>query len=292
MVTSDAIYVGLTHTQHYSATKAALESGKAVLCEKPLTTSVAKTQSLIETSRKNKTLLVEAMWSAFCPPYLRIRQLVEQCQPICANATFTLAFPPRPPRPDSPEIGYNSSMFGIGIYALHFATTVFGRSPKIVNASGRLDENLVDRGVSVSLHYENKAKEVCLVNLIVDTQTGGPDDCVAMIQCKPGNELGITAIEVGPKFWMPERIAIHKSDGTIEEEKFPLPPLKDQRYAEDEFAFINSHGLAYEADAFADAFAKWKSSGTLEHELRSHADTISDAETIEQILKTVREQNA
>lgn len=55
----DAIYVSTPHLQHEAYVHKAIEAGKAVLCEKPLTTSAAQTHSLCELAKDRGVLLVE-----------------------------------------------------------------------------------------------------------------------------------------------------------------------------------------------------------------------------------------
>ena len=48
----DAVHICTPNAQHFSMTKEALESGKHVLCEKPLTTSVSEGQELVSLAAK------------------------------------------------------------------------------------------------------------------------------------------------------------------------------------------------------------------------------------------------
>lgn len=57
----DAIYIATPHVFHFEQTKAALEAGKAVLCEKPICVSAAQTQELVDIAQKNGVFLMEAM---------------------------------------------------------------------------------------------------------------------------------------------------------------------------------------------------------------------------------------
>jgi dihydrodiol dehydrogenase / D-xylose 1-dehydrogenase (NADP) len=56
----DAVYIGTVHTTHAELAIAALEAGKAVLCEKPVTPTVADTQRVIAVAREQKRPLLEA----------------------------------------------------------------------------------------------------------------------------------------------------------------------------------------------------------------------------------------
>lgn len=72
----DAVYVGTVHTAHVSLATAALAAGKAVLCEKPLSTSVADTERLLAAAEASGLPLVEAFKYRFGPFPDRMRQIV------------------------------------------------------------------------------------------------------------------------------------------------------------------------------------------------------------------------
>jgi predicted dehydrogenase len=68
----DALYIPLPNTLHAEWTIAALQAGKPVLCEKPLTSSLAETEQVLEVARQTGTLL----WEAFVFPFHRQMDLV------------------------------------------------------------------------------------------------------------------------------------------------------------------------------------------------------------------------
>jgi predicted dehydrogenase len=62
----DAIYVAVPNTFHAEWTSRALEAGKAVLCEKPLSVWSAQTAAVLETARAIPGAL---LWEAFVFPF-------------------------------------------------------------------------------------------------------------------------------------------------------------------------------------------------------------------------------
>jgi len=73
----DGVAVLLPHSLHWPVAKAALEAGKHVLVEKPMTTSVAEALELIETAKRTGRKLAIAYQRAYLPEYLYARQAVE-----------------------------------------------------------------------------------------------------------------------------------------------------------------------------------------------------------------------
>ena len=53
------MYVGIIHPTHYTCVKLMLDSGKSVVCEKPLTMNVRDTLSLTELSKERGIFLME-----------------------------------------------------------------------------------------------------------------------------------------------------------------------------------------------------------------------------------------
>lgn len=63
----DVVYVGTPHSHHFQHVMLALEAGKHVLCEKPLTVNAQQAKILCEEARKRKLFLLEAVWTRYLP---------------------------------------------------------------------------------------------------------------------------------------------------------------------------------------------------------------------------------
>lgn len=71
---SDVAYIGALNPYHYELSKLFLESGKHVLCEKPLCLNFKQSESLINIARKENLFLMEAVWSRFSPLYVSLEK--------------------------------------------------------------------------------------------------------------------------------------------------------------------------------------------------------------------------
>lgn len=71
------VYISTVNTQHYPWAKAALESGKHVICEKPCTTSAAHTKELFALARQKGLFFMEAEKMLFLPAILETRRRIE-----------------------------------------------------------------------------------------------------------------------------------------------------------------------------------------------------------------------
>lgn len=72
----DAVYIATVHTTHLPLATAALAAGKAVLCEKPLTTSVADTRAMLQAADEAQVPFLEAFKYRFGPLAVALRAVL------------------------------------------------------------------------------------------------------------------------------------------------------------------------------------------------------------------------
>ncbi|HEV3341883.1 MAG TPA: Gfo/Idh/MocA family oxidoreductase [Pirellulales bacterium] len=72
----DAVYISLPNALHREWTIAAARAGKHVLCEKPLATSVAEVDEMVDAARRQGVVLQEAVMMRYHPQTLQLRELV------------------------------------------------------------------------------------------------------------------------------------------------------------------------------------------------------------------------
>src|SRR3954451_15929763 len=74
----DAVYIATPHSLHAENALMALAAGKPVLCEKPFTINARQAEAVIQLARTKKLLLMEAMWTRFLPPIVRLREMLAE----------------------------------------------------------------------------------------------------------------------------------------------------------------------------------------------------------------------
>lgn len=74
---SDAIYIRSLPECHYKQIKLALESGKHVLCETPITLTALQTEKLFQIAKNNKLILMEALKTAYATAFSRLLLLIK-----------------------------------------------------------------------------------------------------------------------------------------------------------------------------------------------------------------------
>lgn len=74
----DIVYVASPHSHHFQHTMMALEAGKHVVCEKPITVNASQAKILYETAKAKKLFLLDAVWTRYFPLSIQIRDLIKK----------------------------------------------------------------------------------------------------------------------------------------------------------------------------------------------------------------------
>lgn len=74
----DTIYVALPNFLHYAFAKKALEHGKNVIIEKPVTANAAELKELIKIAEAKNLIILEAMNIHYLPAYLRLKEYLPE----------------------------------------------------------------------------------------------------------------------------------------------------------------------------------------------------------------------
>ena len=73
----DAVYIASPHETHYNYIIAALEQGKHVLCEKPMTLNKDEACRAFSAANKLGPVLMEGLKTAYCPGYEKLLEVVK-----------------------------------------------------------------------------------------------------------------------------------------------------------------------------------------------------------------------
>ena len=136
---ADVLYIATPHTSHCELTLAALNSGKAVLCEKPAGIDADEVKTMIAAAKANKAFFMEALWSRFNPSIVKVKELVESGQLgdiafLNANFGFYALDRPEDGRLLNPDLA-GGSLLDIGIYPIFLAYLILGKPDNIEAAS-------------------------------------------------------------------------------------------------------------------------------------------------------------
>ena len=136
----NTVYISTVNSQHYRWAMAALEAGKHVVCEKPMTTSAEETKALFAKAREKQLFLMEAEKMLFLPTILHVKERIDAGElGQMYMAELSHSFP----------ASYNGWMFdeaagggpvlSSGIYAVQLLQFLFGSFKEIGGRKSALD---------------------------------------------------------------------------------------------------------------------------------------------------------
>ncbi|HXB57608.1 MAG TPA: bi-domain-containing oxidoreductase [Vicinamibacteria bacterium] len=130
----DVLYVATRHNLHYEIAKAAVEAGKAVFVEKPMTMTAAEGRDLAEAVVREKALLTVGFNRRFSPHAARLKELLTT---VAAPKTLIYrvnagALPPEHWLLDPAEGG--GRLLGEGVHFFDFLAFLAGAGAKRVRA--------------------------------------------------------------------------------------------------------------------------------------------------------------
>lgn len=162
----DIVEVNTPHHLHKKFVVEALEAGKHVACQKPIATSIADAQAMIEASKRSKGKLRILENFVFYPPYVKAKELIESGEigePLTVRFKLgTALFGSRwvPLRSElwhlmESERGMGQAVFDDGYHKLSMAIHFFGA---IESVKGFIDRSFVyaDEPAQLIWRYKNK----------------------------------------------------------------------------------------------------------------------------------------
>ena len=202
----DIVYVATPHAQHAPIVGAALDIGRAVLCEKVFTTSLSDTEQLVQRARDRRIFCMEAMWTRFTPLVARTRQIIAdggigELRTVVADLGFVA---PRDPRHRlwDPVLG-GGAMLDLGVYPVAFAQMVLGE-PEKVAAHGSISPEGVDAEAGLLLGWDGGAHALLDISLLA--HSAGAATVI-------GTRGRLT---LSPRFHHPTRLVHTGVDGSVQ----------------------------------------------------------------------------
>lgn len=151
----DAVYNPLPNGLHGRWTRAALEAGKHVLCEKPFTANAAEARDIAALASSTGQVVMEAFHYRYHPLMRRMEEIVASGElGVLVRVQAAMCFP----LPVFSDIRYNYDLAGgatmdAGCYAVHLVRTLGGSTPRVVSAEATMHDARVDRAMSAELVF-------------------------------------------------------------------------------------------------------------------------------------------
>ncbi|BBX09186.1 Gfo/Idh/MocA family protein [Mycolicibacterium aichiense] len=151
----DAVYNPLPNGLHGRWTRAALEAGKHVLCEKPFTANAAEAREITDLAAESDRVVMEAFHYRYHPFAVRAEEIIASGElGTLQRVDVAFCFP----LPKFSDIRYNFALAGgatmdAGCYAVHMLRTFGGSTPEVVSAQAKLHTPQVDRAMRAELRF-------------------------------------------------------------------------------------------------------------------------------------------
>lgn len=160
---AECVYIASPNALHYAQSKRLLESGKHVICEKPITVTPAEFSELCELADRNKLVYIEAIMYMHSPVRAKLREALDDIGKVwTAHFDFSQYSSKYPAylRGELPNI-FNpamatGSLMDLGVYCVYPAVDLFGE-PKTVSAVSSFLESGADAATAVSMLCKNTA---------------------------------------------------------------------------------------------------------------------------------------
>jgi predicted dehydrogenase len=155
----EAVYIPLPNHLHAEWAIAAAESGKHVLCEKPLATTSAQAREMIDAADRAGVKLMEAFMYRLHPLWVEVMRLIGEGEvgDLLAVQSFFSYYNVDPDDiRNSVEFG-GGALFDIGCYPVNVARMLFAAEPSGVKSMIRRDDSFgTDVLTSVLLDFDGR----------------------------------------------------------------------------------------------------------------------------------------
>lgn len=151
----DVIYNPLPNHLHAEWTIKAVEAGKHVLCEKPLTLSLDEVDAIAAAARKNECVVTEAFMYRHHPQTLKVQELVANGSIgtlKLMRGSFSFVLDREGDIRLDPAMG-GGSIWDIGCYPISYMRTVVGAEPKSVYGQQVTGPTGIDDAFIGQLHF-------------------------------------------------------------------------------------------------------------------------------------------
>lgn len=262
----DLVYIATPHNFHKAQSLMAIAAGKAVLCEKPFTVTLAEAQEVIQAAKAANVFLMEGMWSRCFPAMHKVRELLAGGaigKPRMMYADF--GYRAGSLGDDNRLTGYNADgrlfnpalagggLMDVGVYPVSLSQMVFG-DPSEIKAVGILGHSGVDENVGIVLGFPGG--EIALASTSIQVTT----PFATTILGTDGK------IEIDSPWWCPKSVTLSRGD---QQEKFA--------YSHE------GEGFQFEAMEVAACLR----AGKTESEVVPHADTLAVMKALDTIRKEI-----
>ena len=196
----DTVYVGLINSLHYEYALQAINAGKNVIVEKPLTSDYKQAKTLLDTALEKNVMLFEAIMSRYSQNYTEIMMHLDEIgDPKLIISNYSQysrrydAYKNHQVLPAFDPKMAGGSLYDLNVYNVHFITGIFG-APKFAWYTANKGFNDIDTSGVLLMDYGNM-KAVCTAAKDSMSPSGTViqgDEGYIVVRSRPGIVKNIT----------------------------------------------------------------------------------------------------
>jgi len=149
----DVVYIAVPNMQHTRFVRVALEAGRHVIVEKPMTPTAAQTEELVALARRKKVFLFEAVTTQYLENYGKIRELLPRVGTVklvqCNFSQYSSrydAFCAGQVAPSFDPACAGGALMDLGVYNISYIVGLFGE-PNQVHYTANMERNIDTSGI-------------------------------------------------------------------------------------------------------------------------------------------------
>ena len=218
----DIVYIGTINPLHKEHTLLAIEAGKHVLCEKPLTVNLSDAQEMYAAAEEKDVMMQDGMWTRFFPAVEHARAVIE---------AGTIG-----------EVVLTQSDFFDPIYTIQAAPLAFGASAtprKVIATGNNAGGAIVDYGDDKYAVFTFPPRNSELPEI---TEIVGTEGRITLE--RPGHCPTRISIRIPPPNGVPSQYRTKNAPAPLYYFEYPLPGSVAMTRSSP-----NQHGFLYQAEA-------------------------------------------
>lgn len=157
----DLVYIATPNNFHKENTIDALNSGKAVLCEKPFALNANDSREMFKLAKEKNLFLAEAMWTKYFPAVKRLKEVIYSGaigDIVTIHGDLSYPMGTSKERLMKKELG-GGALLDLGVYPITLLHYLLGKPDSIV-ASSTMAETGVDESTYALLKYNSGAQGI------------------------------------------------------------------------------------------------------------------------------------
>lgn len=245
---TEAVIIATPTSTHYDLAKQALQAGKHVLVEKPITQNVEQAQELLELSKSQGRVLMVGHTFIYNPAVSHMKDLIDKGNLGALRYIDSRRVNPGPIRQDV------NSMWDLGTHDIYIALHLLGKSPQTVSYQGTSFNGKVDDVSNIVLKFPERVIANIHTNWMHPKKerifvVGGEKKALSFTDTEPANKIHI--YDMGVDFQPAEggigafQSAISSGDIYIPKLPFKQPLMEELQH----FVDCISKGTICKSDA-------------------------------------------